>query len=551
MNKTLTKALNRPIKRKAVLKIHIYIQMLLHFLALKALNNHVYNIVEYLSIILALIYSFVVYIAILLNNKNKPMVYYYSVSTVVLSFFLIMDLIYLKYTNIAYSYVQVAVLFIVLDITLKVLTQNINRGLFYKYIIVALWTIIVVFGILKIEIYMLVYQVTFLIISIYPIIYMALNLKTIKNYGRHLIPKLLSFVAANTIFVTWIFFISQSHSGAYNYDFYIYLNLVEIFLSYLVLSALGLWELVKSKKNKINKHMVVYFVFIILYLYCVKDNKENLKIIIFSLFSFFMISKQFQLLNYYIKLENDRIDGKPKDLIHSSLFKDIVETSILDFRKEEIYKERVADFLHDEILQDAIYIKRELRDKYKISTNDKIFSIVDKMINTTRGQISLYKPYINYNTSLAENYYNLIQSLKKRFSNDNILIDFICDDKLFLSSPYDFVIYRIIHELVTNIFKHSKGDFSVIELKIENKKILLTVTNHGDYLVNDTMKNMDSRGLKIIKREVDRFGGTLDIISSIEPDVLGNKNIFDNSTVNISIKIPIKGEITYGHFINR
>ncbi len=551
MKKSLLKFFDTYIDKKVVLTSYIFIQMLLHFLAFKVLNRREYNIIEYLTVFSSLVHSFIVYVVLLLNDKSKLMIYYYSISATMLNFFLIIDIGYLKYSDIRYLYAQSIVMFIILDITLKISTQNISRKLFYKYIVVALWTVGIMFGIFKIEIYMLVYQITFIIIITYPSMFLVLNYKKLRNYGRHLLPIISLFAIVNIIYFILTFVIFQEYSGMHNYDLYIYLNLIEMFLSYLVLSAIGFWKLVKNKKSTINRSIIINCIFIIGYLYCIKDNKENLKLIIFSLLSFFTILKQSQLLNHYIKLKDNRINHKQNGLVSPSIFKEILETSISDFRKEEIYKEQVADFLHDEILQDAIYIKKELRDNYEISINDKIFEIVDNMINTTRGQISLHRPYINYNISLVENYYNLIQSLKKRFGNDNILVDFICDDKLFLSSPYDLVIYRMIHELITNIFKHSKGYFSSIELKIQDKIISLTVTNYGDYLSNENSNNTDSRGLKIIKREVDRFGGTLDINSSIDTDMLMNTDIFNNSIVNISIKIPIKGEITYEHFINR
>lgn len=549
MNKTSIKILNRPIKRKRILTIYIFIQMPLHLLAFKALSKYEINIVEYSSVFLALIYSFIAYLVLLFNNKNKQMIYYYSVSTIILSFFLVVDLGYLKFIDISYGYAQIIILFIILDITLKVLTQNINKRLFFKYIVIGLWTLSVVCGILNRDIYILVYQITFLIISIYPLLFSIFNYKKIKDYGSHLIPVLLLIIILNTIFLVVPFFITEKDRGMHNYDFYIYLNIIEIFLSYLVLSALGLDKLLKGKKNKMNMAIIINTIFIIGYLYFIKYNKENLEIIIFSLLSFFIILKETQLLNHYAGLENQEINDKHNKLLFTNLFKDILQTSISDYKREELYKEQVADFLHDEILQDVIYIKKELQDNYKLSPNDKILKMADRVINKTRGQISLYKPYINYEVNLAENYYNLIQSLRKRFGNDSILIDFICDSKLFLSPPYDLVIYRMIHELVTNIFKHSKGDFSVIELKTERKTIILTVTNYGDYLCNDNVNNTDSRGLKIIKREVDRFGGTLDIGSSINSETL--EDIFDNSVVNIRIEIPIRGDITYEHFINR
>ena len=529
-----------------MLTIYIFIQMLLHLLAFKVLCKSELNMVEYLSIILALIYSFIVYLASLFNSKNKQIIYYYSISTIMLSFFLVMDLGYLRYTDISYGYAQIIVLFIMLDITLKILTQNISKRLYYKYIVIVLWTISVACGILRRDMYMLVYQITFLLISVYPLVFSIYNYKKIKSYGRHLIPILLLIIALNMIFLLSHFFIVREESSVHNYDYYIYLNIIEIFLSYLVLSALGFWEKIRDKKYCINRSTIIYSIFVIGYMYIIKDNEANLRLIIFSLLSFYIIFKQSQLLSHYIKLEDNRKKDIQDRFVLPNMFKDMLEMNISDYKKEEIFKEQVADFLHDEILQDVIYIKKELQDNYGILENDKIFQIANKMINTTRGQISLYKPHINYEINLSENYYNLIQSLKRRFGNDSILIDFVCDDKLFLSPPYDLVIYRMIHELVTNIFKHSKGEFSIIELKIEEQMIILTVTNYGDYLCNENINNTESRGLKIIKREVDRFSGILDISSSMDAE-----NMFDSSVVNIIIKIPIKGGKTYEHFINR
>lgn len=551
MDKTLSKSLNIKIDRKTTLTSYIFIQMLLHLLVFKTLNNHEYNVIEYVSIFLALIYSFVVYLVILLNNKNKRTISYYCMSTILLSFFLIIDLNYLRRSRIHnnYVYVQLMVLFIMLDITLKILTQNINRGLFYKYIVIALWTLGVVFGISRSDVYMLVYQITFLIINIYPIIFLMFNYKKINNYGGHLFPVLLLLAFVNMLFLLWVLFFSQSDSGRYNYDFHIYLNLIEVFLSYLVLSALAFWKLIKGKKIRIKRNIFIGCIFIIGYLYL---GREQIALSILSILSFAVILKQCQLLDHYIKLTGSKGNYMGDGTRKNNLFKHILENNILDFKKEELYKEQVADFLHDEILQDVIYIKRELRDNYKIPADGKIIKIADKIINKTRGQISLYKPYINYKISLADNYYDLIKSLKNRFGMDNILVDFVCDDKLFLSSPYDLVIYRMIHELVTNIFKHSKGEYSVIELEVKNNTIVLNVTNHGDYLENGYMTNTDSRGLKIIKRETDRFGGTFKISLFMDSDILIDKeDTLDNSIVNIKIKIPIKGGITYEHFINR
>lgn len=542
-----SETLNEHINKKNILRGYIFIQMILHFLAFKTLNKYPYNFVEYLSIYSALFYNFIGYISMLLNNKNKKIIYYYCMATTMLSFFFIIDLSYLYNNKISYNYGQIIVLFIILDITFRILTQNIGKRLLYNYIIIILWTIGIVLAIFKIDLYMLIYQIIFLIISISPIMFLIYNYKKIKNYGGHLLSMFLLITLVNILFLSSGLFVPGLGNGESNYGFYIYLNAIELFLSYLILSALGFWNLIKNKKYKINRDILFISIFIVGYLYF---SGEYLKINIFSIFSLIMILKQSQLLDYYIKSINNNNSLKNR-LENNNLFDNIIKNNISDFKKEELYREQVADFLHDEILQDTIYIKKELLDYYKIPSNEKILKVIDEMINTTRGQMNLYKPYINYNWNLMQNYYNLIKSLKNRFNINNILIDFVCDDQLFLSSPYDVIVYRMIHELVTNIFKHSKGEYSIVELKVDNNIINLNVLNYGDYLCNKDIINTESRGLKIIKREANKLGGTLDINSSIDSNVLIDEENSDESVVNIEIKIPIKGEITYANFINR
>lgn len=534
------------LNKKTLLIALIFVQMGLHFFAFMILDKREYNWIEYLSVFLALGYSFIAYLALLLNNKDKSMIYYYCIATMMVSVFLLVDIGILKYIEFSYRYIQIIILIIILDITLQILTQNISGRLFYKYIILTLWTIGVILLFLKREVYLLIYQITFLIISIYPVVFFIYNYKRIKNYGSHLIPILLIIIFSNTIFILFQYMIENS--GKYNYDLYIYLNLIEFFLSNLILSALGFSEFIKNKKLKVNTNMFILGIFILGYMYC---GKENLMLSFFSVFSFAVIITQCQLLDYYLKLTVNKRNDIYMDKEVSEVFKSMIERNIENFEKEELYREQLADFLHDEILQDAIYIKKELRDRYNISIDDNISNIAEIMINKTRGQISLYRPYINYKMRLSENYYNLIKSLKNKFGNDNILVDFICDNDFFLSSPYDLVVYRVLHELVNNIYKHSKGEYSVVELELKDNTIYIRVTNYGDYLKDGYMGNMESRGLRIIKRELDRFGGTFDMNMTEESNKSNEEGTFDNCEVNINITIPVKGDKTYEHFINR
>lgn len=549
MDKVSMETEKQTISKKRVLIAHIILQIFIYVLSFKTLNEYSLGAIEIISIFLILIYNFIIYTVILLNDKSSSTIYYYCAVTTIISFFIIFDINYLRLFKIVstYLYVILMVLFVMLDVTMKIITQRISKNLFYKYIIIFLWTVGVSLGILNNRAYLIVSHITLSIISIYPILFILTNLKKINRYGRHLFPSIVLVAIINIIFLLSIFFIPSKSRSSNNHDIYLYFHVLEFILTYFILSSLNLFKYLRERRDKFNYKNIIYLILGYIYFFYSKD---SFVINLFWIISFLIIFKEHQILEYYIKQTVNIKNLYNSEIQNTDVIQNMIYKNNMDIQIEKLYNEQVAEFLHNETLQDAIYIKKLLSDYYKIPEDDKIFEVIDKIINNTRGRISLYKPHINYEISISENYYNLIKSLKNRFNNDNILLDFTCDDKLFLSSPYDVVVYRMIHELVTNIFKHSKGEYSTIELSVEKNMIILNVINYGDYL-DINFNNNDSLGLKIIERETERFNGTLNISSTLDLDSIDNKTVEENSTVNIKITLPIKGEITYEYFINR
>lgn len=177
---------------------------------------------------------------------------------------------------------------------------------------------------------------------------------------------------------------------------------------------------------------------------------------------------------------------------------------------------------------------------------DSIINLLQETISITREEINLYKPKIRKEAKTYEAYITLINDLKDRFKNDEILIDFNCDEKLELVEPYISVIYKCIHEIIINIFKHSKGHYSEISLYQREDKIFLTSVNHGDYMDIENTNKVKNVGLKILDLEVKRLGGKMDI-------KMDANNLLEEeeSRVAVNIEIPIKREVIYEHFINR
>lgn len=215
-------------------------------------------------------------------------------------------------------------------------------------------------------------------------------------------------------------------------------------------------------------------------------------------------------------------------------------------KQEDLYNERIISFLHDEILQYIIVSLRQVKEENIIENRKNIINLLQETINKIRGEINLYKPKIKGGEYLCDTYITLIDDLKDRFKNDEILIDFNCYKSLDLVEPYASVIYKCIHEIVINIFKHSKGFYSEMNLHQSEDKIFLTSVNHGDYMDIEDNKNIKNVGLRILELEVKKLGGKIDI--KMNPNNFLEEG---ESSVSIGIEIPIKREVIYEDFINR
>lgn len=84
--------------------------------------------------------------------------------------------------------------------------------------------------------------------------------------------------------------------------------------------------------------------------------------------------------------------------------------------------------------------------------------------------------------------------IQQKYGMKNIDISFNCNDNLFLVEPYNLVIYRILKELVTNAFKHSKCSKLVLSLTQENNKIELIVKDNGIGMGNEKHIPNEHRG---------------------------------------------------------
>ncbi|MCU5445719.1 ATP-binding protein, partial [Bacillus cereus] len=142
--------------------------------------------------------------------------------------------------------------------------------------------------------------------------------------------------------------------------------------------------------------------------------------------------------------------------------------------------------------------------------------------------------------TLKENYRNLLKMIQKKYEMKHVNISFTCNDDLFLVEPYHLVVYRILKELVTNAFKHSNCSKLHLHVVQENGEIKLIVKDNGKGLTTTEADILNGhKGLNSIKEQLFLLHGKMTISNS------------NPSGLCITIIIPMKGDDSYKHFINR
>ena len=171
---------------------------------------------------------------------------------------------------------------------------------------------------------------------------------------------------------------------------------------------------------------------------------------------------------------------------------------------------------------------------------DIIIETLDNLNKHIRKQMQDYHPAILNSLTIKENYQNLIEAVSQSFPERNIMVSFDCSDILFLVEPYNVLIYRLLKELLTNVYKHSDGNRAWVTLTQENGIIELCVSDDGtactdSVLATDSTKH---KGITTITEWVNNMEGSV--------------HFFDNTPHGICVKItlPMKGDDSYQYVVS-
>lgn len=224
------------------------------------------------------------------------------------------------------------------------------------------------------------------------------------------------------------------------------------------------------------------------------------------------------------------------EMIKESKYK----SALQQLQQGEALKAEFSNFLHDDVLQDLLAVKNMVSKSYRHDVQDMITKTLDSLNTHIREQMQDYHPALLNNLTAKENYINLIEAVEQGFPQRDIAISFECSDTLFLIVPYNLLIYRLLKELLTNVYKHSDGDRAWVILTQENGVIELRISDNGTADVSKltAVDPHQHKGIASILEQVKQVGGSV---------------VNTNNTphgISVCITIPMKGDVSYQYFVS-
>lgn len=358
----------------------------------------------------------------------------------------------------------------------------------------------------------------FLIIAIsaYPLYYIYKMRKESKPYKFHLKDHIFYLGLLTLSFILFIPIIIYIDRLLYNIIFLIHCNLI------LLIVDITIFPAIKGYFGYVD------LFFSLLILIFLRNELE-----FFSFFIIFMSMYKFT----YIEIKEYK---KIKDIIAGKERRSI-EDNIYAYKFKENAEKNLALYLHNSSVQDLLALKNNIIYDEGFDKQDTITSI-DKILKDLRFKIHAYKPVISKEIELAENYKRIYKNIRKNYESSNVFLEFTCEEDIYLPWPYDKIVYIILMEVINNTYKHSKGNYSKLDIHIFGNEICIEAMNYGDYFEYRGKTSGSYSGLDEVKSLVEDFGGEF----SIE-----NEKEEGEDLVQILISIPIERSLTYEYFTNR
>ena len=511
-------------KQNFILITHILLQFIL-FIPLAPFIRYQHSLDMGIVIVFLLsIINFLAYIICVLNTEKNYILTHSIVVELFIIFMFLQDLI-LRNLSIG-KYIELLMYSLILFASFNLISSS-NRIKFMP--LITTLGIIVSIIMMKFNTYLAssIFNYVVIILLLTPIILYS-NDKNIRKYESKTI------ILLQSLFII-TFFIYKNYEAEGLFSISEYQLFTCIFIESILLYRIGKTK-IKSGLSYFSRSLKKIFPeFIILSLMLYLTSLSFSVVILFSL-SFFMFLVEFSLFEKH---------KKSNYITFEEMLNNYYVEKHRNLEIEKLNALRIQTFLHDDILQIIIAIRRWIGDNLSGSGKKYIIENLDKLNDLIRHEINSFNPTLNDYSSLYDAYSRLIVDIENMYLDNEMLIEFECDRNIDLPSPYAELIYKCINELLINALKHSKGYSTDIVLINSEDKIHLTIKNYGDYLEDEEKIVEGNIGLNILRLNLREYGGKFDF------DFSNNQNELDESFVEFKIEVPVKRSVLNENLINR
>ncbi len=254
-----------------------------------------------------------------------------------------------------------------------------------------------------------------------------------------------------------------------------------------------------------------------------KNNRLNMLLLGLAV-AFLVISILF-LWNYYknqkkINLQNEK-NLKQEFATLESNQKLAVSDALIE--GEEMERKRLARDLHDglgSMLSGLkIHINKLFDENFKNIDVDKIETQLDNSIKELRQIAQNLMPESLLKLGLEA----ALRDLCIKLTDEKTAIEFqFYGQSNEISETKQIIIYRIVQELLNNVFKHAKASEILVSCNLNEDIFYLTLEDNGKGFDTKKINIFDGMGLKNIKNRVDFLKGNLEIDSIINHGTIFN-----------------------------
>jgi two-component system sensor histidine kinase ComP len=198
---------------------------------------------------------------------------------------------------------------------------------------------------------------------------------------------------------------------------------------------------------------------------------------------------------------------------------------------QERERKDLSTYLHDEILQNAIFLNRSLEASIENKDTEHLMFNKDHIKSaleiSSQVVLEIREKCFDLYPAMIEDI-GFIETCEYFFTNNRIytggaVIAWSCEftdkETQMLSISEQKIVYRCVKELVMNAIKHAKSKTIEIKFEKKNDQFIFSVIDDGkgftvpSYLSKKWVENKHI-GLITVKQNIERIGGHLDISSS-------------------------------------